>query len=160
MYKYLAQVWQYHNSLQFLTTYKTRKGVGARRGRLLLINKKQTSQQPRNALIYSASKKVEKHGKTHLLKRKLQTWKYIIFINRAVFCTRQCAYLCFPQLCFCGMMPLVTPCPFSSLCCLLIYSQLEEPKKEREESFKSEREYCGKDVQVTGSKQRKWRKET
>lgn len=32
MYKYLAQVWQYHNSLQFLTTYKTHKGVGARRG--------------------------------------------------------------------------------------------------------------------------------
>lgn len=44
MYKYLAQVWQYHNSLQFLTTYKTHKGAGARRGRLLLINKKQTSQ--------------------------------------------------------------------------------------------------------------------
>lgn len=77
---------------KFLTTYKTHKGVGDRReGRLLLINKKQTSQQPRNALIYSASKKVEKHGKTHLLKRKLQTWKYIIFINRAVFCTHQCA---------------------------------------------------------------------
>lgn len=34
MYKYLAQVWQYHNSLQFFffTTYKTHKGVGARRG--------------------------------------------------------------------------------------------------------------------------------
>ena len=44
MYKYLAQVWQYHNSLQFLTTYKTHKGAGARRERLLLINKKQTSQ--------------------------------------------------------------------------------------------------------------------
>lgn len=67
MYKYLAQVWQYHNSLQFLTTYKTHKGAGARRG--------DCSSSTRNRLHSSLgmhyytvlAKELEKHGKTHLI---------------------------------------------------------------------------------------------
>lgn len=36
----------------------------------------------------------------------------------------------FPQFCFHGMMPLVTRCPFSKPCCLLVYLQSEVPRKE------------------------------
>lgn len=62
---------------------------------------------------------------------------HCINTNNAVFSHSEILYMClyvllcvFPQLCVCGMMALVTQCPFSEPCCLLTTPQLVQPKKE------------------------------